>query len=122
MENFNFIVNYKKEKSVVVNSINLKYKRVSNYVNMDDIMFFIDEKKAEGMSDVELVALYEEKEKIEQGVNDAEKEYYSARGSIDQLEKEERNFQHSREAIDTLLLELQGSGPVKKEPKFFAAP
>jgi len=55
LENFNFIVNYKKDKHVIINSINLKYNRVSNYVDMDDVMIFIDEKKNEGMSDVEII-------------------------------------------------------------------
>jgi chromosome segregation protein len=55
----------------------------------------------------ELIGMYLEKESIEQAVNEAEKEYYQARGNIDEIEKELREFSHGRENIDTLLMELQ---------------
>ena len=41
------------------------------------------------------------------GLSEAEKEYYSSRGEIDQFEKDLREIQHQRQAIDTLLMELQ---------------
>ncbi|MEM8569076.1 MAG: AAA family ATPase, partial [Bacteroidota bacterium] len=59
------------------------------------------------INDDELVAMYSEKDGIEAGVNEAEKDYYSARGEIDEIDKSEREVQRSREAIDTLLMELQ---------------
>ncbi|MEM6525011.1 MAG: chromosome segregation protein SMC [Bacteroidota bacterium] len=59
------------------------------------------------INDDELVAMYGEKDGIEAGVNEAEKDYYSARGEIDEIDKSEREVQRSREAIDTLLMELQ---------------
>ena len=59
------------------------------------------------INDDELIAMYEEKEAIEKGVNEAEKDYYSARGLIDEIDKSEREVQRSREGIDTLIMELQ---------------
>ncbi len=57
--------------------------------------------------DTELVAMYSEKEEMEKGLSEAEKEYYSSRGEIDQFEKDLRETQHQRQHIDTLLMELQ---------------
>jgi chromosome segregation protein len=54
----------------------------------------------------ELLGMYNEKENIEKGVNEAEKEYYAARGNIDSIEQEVRELQHKREASDDLLMEL----------------
>ncbi|MEM7106773.1 MAG: chromosome segregation protein SMC [Bacteroidota bacterium] len=59
------------------------------------------------INDDQLIAMYTEKEGIEAGVNEAEKDYYSARGKIEEIDKSEREVQRSREAIDTLLMELQ---------------
>ena len=55
----------------------------------------------------ELVAKYVEKEQIEKGVNEAEREYYTARGEIDKAETAIRDFHKKRETIDNLLIELQ---------------
>ena len=62
--------------------------------------------KAE-LNDDELVAMYAERESIEAGVNEAEKDYYSGRGIIDELEKEGREIQRKRESTDHMLMELQ---------------
>ncbi|MFZ5971865.1 MAG: chromosome segregation protein SMC [Bacteroidota bacterium] len=58
-------------------------------------------------SDEDLLALYAEKEEMEKGLSEAEKEYYSGRGEIDQFEKDLREISHQRQHIDTLLMELQ---------------
>ncbi|MEP1032308.1 chromosome segregation protein SMC [Ekhidna sp.] len=58
-------------------------------------------------SDDELVGMYEEKEALENGVNEAEKEYYEARGIIDEEEKNLRETQRTREGIDNALMEWQ---------------
>lgn len=58
-------------------------------------------------SEEELLAMYAEKEQMENGLSEAEKEYYSGRGEIDQYEKDLREISHQRQNIDTLLLELQ---------------
>lgn len=58
-------------------------------------------------SDEDLVAMYDEKESIEAGVNEAEKDYYSVRGQIDDEEKAMREIQRMRENSATLLMELQ---------------
>lgn len=55
----------------------------------------------------ELIAMYDEKESIEQGVNEAEKTYYAHRGDIDVADKTLRELQHKRENADMLLMELQ---------------
>lgn len=55
----------------------------------------------------ELIAMYDEKESIEKGVNEAEKDYYAQRGDIDIADKTLRELQHKRENSDTLLMELQ---------------
>jgi len=57
-------------------------------------------------NDGKLIALYEEKEAIEQGVNEAEKEYYNHRGDIEKVEKEHKEVQNQRENIDGFILEL----------------
>lgn len=54
----------------------------------------------------ELVDLYKEKESIEQGVNEAEKDYYATRGYIDEIDKKSRNIHSKKENIDSLIMEL----------------
>ena len=58
-------------------------------------------------SDDELVSMYDEKEALETGVNEAEKEYYEARSIIDEEEKNLRETQRKREGIDHALMEWQ---------------
>ncbi len=58
-------------------------------------------------NDNELIAMYAEKEEMEKGLNEAERDYYQCRGEIDQFEKELREIQHGRNTIDNLLMELQ---------------
>ncbi|HMJ68697.1 MAG TPA: chromosome segregation protein SMC [Cyclobacteriaceae bacterium] len=58
-------------------------------------------------SEEELLTMYIEKEQMENGLSEAEKEYYSGRGEIDQFEKDLREISHQRQNIDTLLMELQ---------------
>lgn len=65
-------------------------------------------------NDGQLLGLYEEKESIELGVNEAEKEYYNHRGEIEKAEKALRDIQHQRENIDGLILELTNSLNDKK--------
>lgn len=65
-------------------------------------------------SDTKLLELYEEKESIELAVNEAEKEYYSHRGEIENSEKAQRDIHHQRENIDSLILELTNSLNDKK--------
>ena len=60
-------------------------------------------------NDDELVGMYAEKEEMEKGLSEAEKEYYGSRGNIDQVEKELREIQHTRQNIDSLLMELQNT-------------
>ena len=59
------------------------------------------------VSEDELLALYEEKESLEAGVNEAERDYYQARGDIDTQEKSLRELQRQREQGDTLIMAAQ---------------
>ncbi len=65
-------------------------------------------------NDGKLIELYEEKEAIEQGVNEAEKAYYNHRGKIEIAEKDQKEIQHKKENIDELILELSNSLNDKK--------
>lgn len=58
-------------------------------------------------NDDELIGMYEEKEAIELGVTEAEKDYYSHRESIESVESESREIQRKREENDTKLMEHQ---------------
>lgn len=58
-------------------------------------------------NDDELVGMYEEKESLEAGVNEAEKFYYEGRALIDEEEKNLRETQRQREGIDHALMEWQ---------------
>jgi len=58
------------------------------------------------ISDEELLEFYKEKEQIEGGLSEAEKEYYAHRGQIDQLEKDSKEIQKKRENSDHLLVEI----------------
>lgn len=55
----------------------------------------------------ELIGMYDEKESIEKGVNEAEKDYYARRGDLDVADKTLRELQKKREQSDLLLMELQ---------------
>ncbi|WP_026952455.1 chromosome segregation protein SMC [Algoriphagus mannitolivorans] len=59
------------------------------------------------IKDDELIELYSEKESIEKGVTEAEKQYYGARGLIDETDTRIRSFQKAKENFDQLLQELQ---------------
>lgn len=58
-------------------------------------------------NDDELLGMYEEKDQMEKGLGEAEKDYYEARGYIDQIDKQLREIQHQRQHIDTVLMDLQ---------------
>jgi len=73
--------------------------------NEDEIKRIVETTQS---NDDELLGMYEEKEGMEKGLSEAEKEYYESRGSIDTVEKELREVQHNRQNIDTLLMDLQG--------------
>jgi chromosome segregation protein len=82
-------------------------------VNTDELKKNEDEIKTilEGsqVNDDELLGMYEEKEGMEKGLSEAEKEYYDSRGQIDAVEKELREIQHTRQSIDSGLMELQNT-------------
>jgi chromosome segregation protein len=55
------------------------------------------------VNDTQLLAMYAEKEEIAKGVTEAEKDYYATRAAIDALDKESKDLQRKREAIDEQL-------------------
>ncbi|MEX2513741.1 MAG: chromosome segregation protein SMC [Cyclobacteriaceae bacterium] len=61
------------------------------------------------IKDDELIELYSEKENIEIGVNEAEKDYYAARGLIEGHEKAIREIQRNKETVDELIMEIKQS-------------
>jgi chromosome segregation protein len=69
-----------------------------------EIMSLMDNNE---VKDDELIELYEEKDSIESGVNEAEKNYYAARGEIDEVEKAIREIQKKKEQSDALLMDLK---------------
>lgn len=59
------------------------------------------------VKDDELIELYAEKEGIEIGVQEVEKDYYLFRGKIDETDQHIRSIQKSKETHDLLLHDLQ---------------
>lgn len=59
--------------------------------------------------DDSLLTLYDEKETIEKGVNEAERDYYRLRGEIDTQEKNVREIQKKKENGESLIFELKGA-------------
>lgn len=57
--------------------------------------------------DDSLVEMYKQKEAMEKALNEAEKDYYAARGNIDREEKEVRELQRKKENLDLLAGEIQ---------------
>lgn len=72
----------------------------------DEIKKLIDTAEVD---DDDLVEKYKEKESIELGVNEAEKDYYASRGSIDNIEEEIREVRRKRENIDATIAELKNA-------------
>ncbi|MBC6424921.1 MAG: chromosome segregation protein SMC [Ekhidna sp.] len=58
-------------------------------------------------NDDEIAGMYEEKESLESGVGEVEREYYEARSLIDKEEKHLRETQRQRERVDHALMEWQ---------------
>lgn len=105
----NKIESLSQEESYKKSSLENNEKRIER--NTHDLQTTESEIKqmAENSSDndEELVSLYEEKESIEKGVNEAEKDYYGTRGNIDEREKSIKETQRRKENSDGLLMELQ---------------
>ncbi|CAN5345613.1 chromosome segregation protein SMC [soil metagenome] len=82
---------------VTANSSELKH-------NEDEIRNIFESTQSD---DEQLILLYAQKDEMEHGLNEAEKDYYASRGEIDQVEKDLRSIQHQREGIDAMLMQLQ---------------
>ncbi|MEM6841865.1 MAG: chromosome segregation protein SMC [Bacteroidota bacterium] len=73
----------------------------ANHRNINDLL------NSNEVGEDELTAMYEEKQSIEAGVNEAERDYYAHRGDIDQSEQIIRELQRQRNQQDSLIMELQ---------------
>jgi len=94
-----------KQESMEQSSVRIDVNTEELKKNEDETRTIIETTQS---NDDELLGMYEEKEEMEKGLGEAEKEYYSGRGEIDQFEKDLREIQHQRQNIDTILMELQG--------------
>lgn len=80
-------------------------KNQSELKQTDEEVKLLLDRNVEG--DDQLVEMYQEKETIEAGVNEAEKDYYDGRGQIDVVEKALRGIRDRLQNTDTLVMELQ---------------
>lgn len=96
-------IGFKKE-SMEQSSVRIELNVEELKKNEDEVKHIIETTQT---NDTELIGMYAEKEDMEKGLSEAEKEYYEARGNIDQVEKDLREVQHTRNTIDNLLMELQ---------------
>ena len=95
-----------KQEAVEQSNIRIEANTTELRTSEDEIRS-IHERNQSG--DEELTQLYGQKEEMERGLNEAERDYYAARGDIDQVEKDLRAIQHQRENIDSLLMQLQNT-------------
>jgi chromosome segregation protein len=93
-----------KQESMDQSSQRIEFNVVELKKNEEEVKNIIEITQS---TDEELLGMYAEKEEMEKGLSEAEKEYYESRGNIDQVEKLLREIQHQRQNIDTVLLELQ---------------
>jgi len=94
-----------KQESMEQSSVRIDVNTEELKKNEDETRTIIETTQS---NDDELLGMYAEKEEMEKGLGEAEKDYYSGRGEIDQFEKDLREVQHQRQNIDTILMELQG--------------
>ncbi len=92
-----------KQESMEQSSLRIESNQEELKKNEEEIRTIIETTQS---NDEELIAMYTQKEEMEQGLGEAEKQYYAARGEIDQIEKNLRDVQHQRQNIDTLLMQL----------------
>jgi chromosome segregation protein len=95
-----------KQESMQQSSQRIEVNQEELKKNEDETKLIIETTQS---NDTELIGMYAEKEEMEKGLNEAEKEYYESRGNIDQIEKELREVQHIRQNIDSILMELQNT-------------
>jgi len=95
-----------KQESMQQSSLRIELNQDELKKNEEEVKTIIETTQS---NDTELIGMYAEKEEMEKGLSEAEKEYYEARGNIDQVEKELREVQHARQNIDSILMELQNT-------------
>jgi len=104
----NKVKSLEQEMSYKQNTFDANKERIAR--NQEDLKKTEEEIKGlmenTDMTDEKLIDMYKEKEEIEKGVNEAERDYYQVRGSTDALEKEIRILNQQRENSDALILEL----------------
>src|SRR5690606_4945955 len=93
-----------KEESMTQSGQRIEVNNEELRKNEEEIKVIIETTQT---NDDELLGMYEQKEEMEKALNEAEKEYYDSRGTIDTIEKDLREIQHTRQNIDTILMQLQ---------------
>ncbi len=93
-----------KQESMDQSSLRIEVNAEELKKNEDEVKRIIETTQS---NDDQLLGMYAEKEEMEKGLSEAEKEYYESRGNIDQVERLLREIQHQRQNIDTMLMELQ---------------
>ncbi len=58
-------------------------------------------------NDEDLIAMYSQKEEMENALQEAEKDYYSSRGMVNELESQLADIRKKKENIDTLFAEIK---------------
>ena len=96
-----------------INFKTLSFENSRDRINKNQEILELNEKEIKELissdktSEEVLVEMYEKKEELEKILGETEKEYYAARGQIDDLENQVRDLQHNRENIDTIIIELK---------------
>jgi chromosome segregation protein len=93
-----------KQESMDTSSLRIEGNSEELKRNEEEIKTIIE--TTQGHDDT-LINMYRQKEEMELNLSEIEKTYYESRGNIDQLERDLKNTQHQREALDTLLFQLQ---------------
>lgn len=94
-----------KQESMEQSTLRIETNQGELKINEEEIRTIIETTQS---NDEELIGMYAQKDEMEKGLGEAEKEYYASRGEIDQMEKDLREVQHQRQNIDTVLMQLQG--------------
>lgn len=80
----------------------------NNTIEFDKVLLQIKEITADTETeDVQLVEMYDKKEKLDKILTESEEIYYKSRGIIDEIEKTIRNFRNNKEHIVVLENELK---------------
>lgn len=131
---FNLLSEELMEKSSIYNETNIRFHQQKNKVlglekdieyreiQIESIEKQLEQKEKElqstqnsikatlehvDLSDEDLIALYTQKEGLEKGLQELEKDYYSSRAAINKLEEDIQTLRKNKEISDTIVNELK---------------